>query len=92
MKVNWTNVLIGAIVIGVTFYFLKPTTEGFGFLRPSVDIGSGAPKTQAQIDNENKYKGTFSSGEKIGIWIGIFAAVALIGGVGYYFYTRNRNA
>jgi LPXTG-motif cell wall-anchored protein len=95
MKFNSTNVIIGIVVIATAFYFLKPTTEGFSrFFRPStsVDIDS-TPKTQEQIDRENAARNYFTTGEKIGIWIGIFVAVGLLGGVGYYFYKRNyRNA
>jgi len=90
MKFNTTNVIIGAVIIVTVLYFLKPTTEGFGFIRPSVDIDTGISKTQAQIDAENKYKGSLSTGEKFGIWIGVGFAVLIIGGVGYYIYNRNR--
>jgi hypothetical protein len=39
MKVNWTNVLIGAVVIAAVIYYFKPSTEGFSDSSPGSIIG-----------------------------------------------------
>ena len=40
MKVNWTNVIIGAVVIAAVIYYFKPTNEGFGDSNPGAIIGT----------------------------------------------------